>query len=142
MTKSSAVAVVYTSSIRKSLATSSDKANLLFYYMRISGITIPDNKHLEYGLTEVYGIGRTRAQDILRELDIKEFTKPKKEKKRVSFIEDVEVPMLQPQLLQQQQPVPQTWPGSAASAAANAKLHQRHVVGHSVVVGVVGNVCY
>ena len=33
--------------------------------MRIAGITIPDNKRLEIGLTSVYGIGRSRAQDIL-----------------------------------------------------------------------------
>lgn len=38
--------------------------------MRISGITIPDTKHLAYGLTEVYGIGRSRALQILRELNI------------------------------------------------------------------------
>ncbi len=44
--------------------------------MRIAGITIPDNKHLEYGLTAIHGIGRARAQAILKELDIKEFTKP------------------------------------------------------------------
>ena len=44
--------------------------------MRISGITIPDDKHLPFGLTAVYGIGRARAQDILRELKIAEFTKP------------------------------------------------------------------
>lgn len=44
--------------------------------MRIAGITIPDNKHLEYGLTAIHGIGRARAQAILDELDIKEFTKP------------------------------------------------------------------
>ncbi len=44
--------------------------------MRIAGITIPDNKHLEYGLTAVHGIGRARAKEILAELDIKEFTKP------------------------------------------------------------------
>lgn len=44
--------------------------------MRISGINIPDNKHLEFGLTAVHGIGRTRAKKILEELDIKEFTKP------------------------------------------------------------------
>ncbi len=44
--------------------------------MRIAGITIPDNKHLEYGLTSIYGIGRARAQSILAELNIKEFTKP------------------------------------------------------------------
>ncbi len=44
--------------------------------MRIAGITIPDNKHLEYGLTAIHGIGRARAQAILDELGIKEFTKP------------------------------------------------------------------
>lgn len=44
--------------------------------MRISGITIPDNKHLSFGLTAIYGIGRTRAVEILVELKIDEFTKP------------------------------------------------------------------
>jgi small subunit ribosomal protein S13 len=44
--------------------------------MRIAGITIPDNKHLEFGLTTIHGIGRARAQAILAELKIKEFTKP------------------------------------------------------------------
>ena len=44
--------------------------------MRIAGITIPDNKHLEYGLTAIHGIGVARAKTILAELGIKEFTKP------------------------------------------------------------------
>ena len=43
--------------------------------MRISGITIPDNKWLPYGLTAVYGIGRPQARMILKSLKIKEFTK-------------------------------------------------------------------
>ncbi len=38
--------------------------------MRISGITIPDKKRLEFGLTVVYGIGRPRAQSILKELHV------------------------------------------------------------------------
>ena len=38
--------------------------------MRISGITIPDGKQLAYALTEVYGIGFSRAQSILDELKI------------------------------------------------------------------------
>lgn len=38
--------------------------------MRISGITIPENKRLEYGLTAVYGIGLARANTILAELKI------------------------------------------------------------------------
>lgn len=44
--------------------------------MRIAGITIPDQKHLEYGLTSIHGIGRARALKILAELKIAEFTKP------------------------------------------------------------------
>ncbi|MCK5095902.1 MAG: 30S ribosomal protein S13 [Candidatus Pacebacteria bacterium] len=38
--------------------------------MRILGVTIPDNKRLEMGLTAVFGIGRTRAQKILDEAKI------------------------------------------------------------------------
>jgi len=38
--------------------------------MRISGITIPDEKHLTYALTAVYGIGLSRSKDILDELSI------------------------------------------------------------------------
>ena len=33
--------------------------------MRIAGITIPENKRLEIGLTAVYGVGRSRARKIL-----------------------------------------------------------------------------
>ena len=33
--------------------------------MRISGITIPDNKRLEYALTAIYGIGLARSRKIL-----------------------------------------------------------------------------
>lgn len=44
--------------------------------MRIAGINIPENKQLVFGLTSVYGIGRTRAAEILKELKIKENTKP------------------------------------------------------------------
>jgi small subunit ribosomal protein S13 len=38
--------------------------------MRISGITIPDNKQLAYALTVVYGIGVSRAKALLAELSI------------------------------------------------------------------------
>lgn len=44
--------------------------------MRISGITIPDEKQLGFGLTAVYGIGRARAAKILAELNIEATTKP------------------------------------------------------------------
>jgi small subunit ribosomal protein S13 len=38
--------------------------------MRIAGITIPNNKRLEIGLTSIYGIGRPMALDILAEVNI------------------------------------------------------------------------
>ena len=38
--------------------------------MRISGITIPDGTKLEFGLTEIYGIGRTAAVKILNEAGV------------------------------------------------------------------------
>lgn len=37
---------------------------------RIAGIDLPKDKRGEIGLTYIYGIGRTRAQNILDELDI------------------------------------------------------------------------
>jgi len=45
--------------------------------LRISGITIPENKRLEIGLTAVYGVGRPRAQATLLELGIDPGTQPK-----------------------------------------------------------------
>lgn len=38
--------------------------------MRISGVTIPDNKQLAYSLPLIYGIGPTRALDILKKAGI------------------------------------------------------------------------
>ncbi|MEN9881259.1 MAG: hypothetical protein RLZZ308_442 [Candidatus Parcubacteria bacterium] len=40
--------------------------------MRISGITLPENKRLEIALTAVYGVGRSRAKMILGNLGIDE----------------------------------------------------------------------
>ncbi len=37
---------------------------------RIAGINIPLNKRVEIGLTYIYGIGRSRANELLAELDI------------------------------------------------------------------------
>src|SRR3989338_7318861 len=45
--------------------------------MRISGITIPENKRIEIGLTAVYGIGRPLAHKILTEAGIGFETKSK-----------------------------------------------------------------
>ena len=38
--------------------------------MRISGITIPDNKRIDIGLTAVFGVGRSRAVSILKQAKI------------------------------------------------------------------------
>jgi len=38
--------------------------------MRILGITIPNNKHLDIGLTCLYGIGISRSRKILKEAGI------------------------------------------------------------------------
>lgn len=46
--------------------------------MRILGITIPDEKRLEIGLTSLYGVGRKRAQKVLDEAKI-EYGKHAKE---------------------------------------------------------------
>ena len=44
--------------------------------MRISGITIPDNKRLAVALTAIYGIGRNQAKRILLEATIDADRKP------------------------------------------------------------------
>jgi small subunit ribosomal protein S13 len=46
--------------------------------MRILGITLPDNKRIEIGLTTLYGIGRARAQKILTEAGVDFSVKPPK----------------------------------------------------------------
>ena len=44
--------------------------------MRISGINIPDDKQIAYGLTAVFGIGLSRAKDILLSHQIDPTAKP------------------------------------------------------------------
>ena len=44
---------------------------------RILGVDIPDNKRLEISLTYIYGIGNSRAQKILAEVNINPETKVK-----------------------------------------------------------------
>ncbi len=44
---------------------------------RISGIDLPPNKHIEIGLTYIFGIGRTRAREILKKAHINEAVKVK-----------------------------------------------------------------
>ena len=45
--------------------------------MRIAGITIPEEKRLEIGLTSIYGVGRSRAQTTLETLKIDFGKRPK-----------------------------------------------------------------
>ncbi len=45
--------------------------------MRISGITVPDNKRIEIALTAVYGIGRPLALSILKQANVDPAKKPK-----------------------------------------------------------------
>lgn len=45
--------------------------------MRILGITIPEDKRLEIGLTSVFGIGRSRAQEILKKAGVDFGVRPK-----------------------------------------------------------------
>ena len=45
--------------------------------MRIFGITIPDNKQIQYALTALYGIGLSRAQSIVDEAGVAQDTKTK-----------------------------------------------------------------
>ncbi|MCI0533443.1 30S ribosomal protein S13 [bacterium] len=64
--------------------------------MRILGITIPDNKRLEIGLTSLYGIGRAQAKKILTEAGVdfgKKATEvtPAEEQKLRSLIEVMKV---------------------------------------------------
>lgn len=46
--------------------------------LRIAGITIPEKKRLEIGLTAIYGVGRPRARMTLEKLGIDPGTKPEK----------------------------------------------------------------
>lgn len=64
--------------------------------MRILGITIPDKKRLDIGLTAIYGVGRVRAQKILDQAGIDRAKKghevtPDEETKIRSLVEQYDV---------------------------------------------------
>ncbi len=44
---------------------------------RIAGINIPMNKHVVIGLTHIYGVGRSRAQDVCEAAGVDPTTKVK-----------------------------------------------------------------
>ena len=64
--------------------------------MRILGITIPNEKRLEIGLTSLYGVGISRARKILKEVDI-EYSKkskdltPEEENKIRKIVEELKI---------------------------------------------------
>ncbi|NND71333.1 MAG: 30S ribosomal protein S13 [Rhodothermales bacterium] len=43
---------------------------------RIAGVDIPDNKRGEVALTSIYGVGKTRANEILEKVGLDANTKP------------------------------------------------------------------
>lgn len=45
--------------------------------MRILGITIPEEKRIDIGLTVLFGLGRSRATSILKEAKVEASKKPK-----------------------------------------------------------------
>ena|SRR3989344_329229 len=45
--------------------------------MRLLGITIPEERRLDIGLTTLFGIGRARAKDILEKAGVSPNKKPK-----------------------------------------------------------------
>lgn len=64
--------------------------------MRILGITLPENKRIEFALTALYGIGRSRANVILKDAGVsvalksKDLT-PEQENKLRSLIEKFKI---------------------------------------------------
>jgi small subunit ribosomal protein S13 len=63
-----------------------------FMPIRISGITLPDNKRIAVALTSIYGIGRNSSVRLLNELKIDALTKtseltPGEEQKLREYIE-------------------------------------------------------
>jgi small subunit ribosomal protein S13 len=44
---------------------------------RIAGVDVPDHKRGEIALTEIYGVGRSRAQNVLEEAEVDEDKRPR-----------------------------------------------------------------
>ena len=64
--------------------------------MRVSGVTIPDNKRLEVGLTYLFGIGLSSSQEILKKANIsfdkkaKDLT-PEEEGRLIKIIQEYKI---------------------------------------------------
>jgi small subunit ribosomal protein S13 len=66
-------AVVCTASTRGTRAARPAKGNT----MRIAGVTLPDQKHIVFALTTIYGIGHSRADAIVEEAKVDRIKKAK-----------------------------------------------------------------
>lgn len=44
---------------------------------RIAGVDVPDHKRSEIALTEIYGIGRSRANNVLEKAELDKDTRPR-----------------------------------------------------------------
>jgi len=44
---------------------------------RIAGVDVPNHKRGEIALTEIYGVGRSRANDVLKEADVSVDKRPR-----------------------------------------------------------------
>jgi len=44
---------------------------------RIAGVDVPDHKRGEIALTEIYGVGQSRANDVLEEAEISQDKRPR-----------------------------------------------------------------
>ena len=68
--------------------------------LRIAGITVPENRRLDIGLTAIYGVGRPRAESTLESLGIDGGRKPKdlSAKEETALREAIEKFMLEGEL--------------------------------------------
>ena len=58
--------------------------------VRIAGVDLPDQKHIEIALTHIYGIGSTRALDILKAAEVEPTKRTKTlTDKEVSRLRDI-----------------------------------------------------
>lgn len=71
--------------------------------LRIAGVTIPENKRLEIGLTSIYGVGRSRALSALSASHINADKRPKEltPKEEMALRESIEKFMLEGELRRQ-----------------------------------------
>lgn len=68
--------------------------------VRVGGVEIPDHKRLEFSLQYIHGIGRTKAHQILCDLNMEnKFTKDLSEHEIISLREEVSKYLIEHQLV-------------------------------------------